>query len=770
MKKLKKSITVLFVVRLLFYLSVTGLVAMHPGIIVSYDRIGIFLWFVIIPLETIIAFIPAPGGKLWAKLILAFFPLVMIPFWVGGFGYETKLLMGAGALSFVLSFLLFYYPRWGKLSVLEPFFLAAVCLRLLNFSRAGEDAAGISMEITPFILVWTLIVFLFHSAIIYFCLHPNSISGIRKEGGIGFLAGSAALIILVFVLPADFVQNAVVPNLLSNPADRMIGESSEWGVPEWETDGRRDARSTLPRGQRGRNPGLRGLSPSDWPGGQGRTGSQPGDGDGAPLQYAVMIVASEVEPVYMGNSFRGRFDPVEGFLPTQGEILNLIPAQRLFSTWFYNVRPYGRRRARQELFSLSILSQRYLPYRPFAVDPTILSEDSGPFRYIHRVISDMHNGDPLSLVRSPVRELRAAERANLSFYLELPLNEDDRLVFSAYLDGVMENWQNNRESLIQRNPYLRNVFQEALWTVTSEYMERIVALLVNFSQYQYNLNPRNNVSVSEMREFLLYTREGDCVEFSNSLALLGRLAGIPSRVVTGYLVAESLQTMAHLRGLAVLQNQIPVLQSFPSRNLFLVTNLHGHSWVQFFIPEYGWLDFEATAFAIPPEGTGDFNTWDVVIPILDETRLFSQIRIFPWRPVLRFLGFTLVLVLIGAYFLRYGRELVLQLGTRRGGREGARYFYLLLLARLAAEGKPIKPASKTVTEYSALFPDTGEVFAPFAALYAELRWRELKTDEEREEKYNNLKQEFEAILSSERRRGLLAFLRRIFSLRGLAYL
>jgi hypothetical protein len=263
---------------------------------------------------------------------------------------------------------------------------------------------------------------------------------------------------------------------------------------------------------------------------------------------------------------------------------------------------------------------------------------------------------------------------------------------------------------------------------------------------------------------------GDCVEFSNSLALLGRLAGIPSRVVTGYLAAQSLQTMAHLRGLAALQSQIPALQAFPFGDLYLVTNMHAHSWTQFYIPDYGWLDFESTSFAIPPLGSGDFNSWDVVIPIIDPNRTFATVRAFPWRPVLRVVALLLALALAAAYALRYGREAVLAFGAKRGGREGARSLYLLLLSRLAAEGKPIKPASKTALEYSELFPETGEEFAAFAASYAELRWREFKDSAEKEERFSRLEQSYSSILASARRRGFIAAIKRIFSLRGLFYL
>jgi hypothetical protein len=195
--------------------------------------------------------------------------------------------------------------------------------------------------------------------------------------------------------------------------------------------------------------------------------------------------------------------------------------------------------------------------------------------------------------------------------------------------------------------------------------------------------------------------------------------------------------------------------------------------VQFYIPEYGWLDFEATMFAMPPSGFNDISTWDVAIPFIDENMTLYQVQVFPWQTLFLSLRFLAVLGLVSIYTLRYGRELILFQASKRGGREGARFLYLLLLARLAADGKAIKPASKTALEYAELFPNTDKGFSPFikfAVIYTELRWREFKNAGEENERFLLLKEEYENILNTTRRKGLCAFLIRIFSLRGLAYL
>ena len=767
--------TILFSLRLLFYLSVSGLVFLHPGIVVTYDRSALILFFFIIPVQSLIAFLPSPEGKFKNKLILALVVLFGFSFIAAGFSprvffsLDNLGIIGLGILAFVLTWLLFYHPRWAFFSVTEPFILGWICFRLLVFSRSGEDAAGESYALTQFIMSWTIIVFLLHSAVIYLCLYPKSTMGIKKEFLLTLTGAIILLSAIIFFVPADFVRNIIIENFLEDRMDRRAGESdNDWGIDE-NSGGRRQGRRTVPGDNEGRTPSLRSLSEYDWPG-DGRSSR----GTDQNQQYAVMVVASKYEPVYMGNSIRGLLDPVHGFIVSPNETFNRLSSQRFFVTWNNSETYSDMGRYEQEIAVLSTLSFKYMPYRPLSIDPTIQYELGGPFRFIHSMVSGVHYGDPMDLLYIPGRPLSARERAELSPYLELPLEQGDLNVFQEHLDKIMEDWEENRSRIMGNN--------------VNESMEKIAAILLGFSDFQYHINFNNTAAISDLLNFITNTREGDCVEFSHTAALLGRMAGIPSRVVTGFLASEGLQTTAHLRGLMALRNSIPFLQEFPFDDLYLVTDAHGHAWPQFYVPGYGWLDFEATAFAIPPIGLGDGNLRDVVIPRLDENRVFSGIRAFPWEAVLRTLITIIMLLLIAAYSMKYGRELYIYQGQKKGGQEGARYLYLLLLAKLASEGKPIKPVSKTAPEYAALFPgdDTADAvdgsnvnagleagsdsFAVFARIYTELRWRSFNDKAEAESRFVALKKEYENILAMHKRKGLLGFIKRIFSLRGLAYL
>ncbi|MDR2493887.1 MAG: transglutaminase-like domain-containing protein [Spirochaetaceae bacterium] len=746
---------VFFFLRLLFPAVLAVVLTVHPAVTVDFDYEFVIV-FILCPLESLIAFLPAPKGRFRYKLILAALAALGVPMTIKGYpfdlsqpDYQFLYPLAAAAVCFVFTLLLFHYPRWGKPAVLEPFFFSFLFLRILRFSRAGEEIAEKSEWITPFVLGATLLVFLLYSAVVYSCLYPAG-AGMNRREGIAAALGIAALSLFMAFVPTDFVRNTVITNLLENRADEMTKESDyEWGI---EKDGGTypHGRKTVPGDNGSDPPGLRELSEYDWPGqgdgkGKGKgKGNRKGDGSGgSDVQYTVMVAASQTEPVYMGDTFMGLFDPLEGFQPTPEEPLNTLPFTRLLSTWV-DQRPAPRRgRVFQEVFSLSTLSQNFLPYRPVEVEPTVLSRNTGPLRFIHRVRSFMYERDPLDLAAASVRELRESEKAGLSLYLEADLRDEDRLVFAEHLAGALKEAE------------------------SAGYAGTVAAILRSFAGFQYNVTDDEDASVPALTRFLTDTREGDCVQFAHSAALLGRLAGIPSRVVTGYLASASLQTKAHRRGLAALRSQIKALQEFPFEDLFLVTTAHAHAWPQFYLPDYGWLDFEATMFALPPMGFGDGNLRDVVIPRIEENP--SPARSFPWRGAGKVLALLGAAALAGAYAVRYGREVFLVLCRRRGGRRGARALYLLLLARLASDGKPFKPDSKTASEYAGLFPDSDPSLRRFAALYSEIRWRYFETREAEDARFRDLAEEYRRVLKTVLRRGVRFRMVRAFSLRALRY-
>ena len=199
--------------------------------------------------------------------------------------------------------------------------------------------------------------------------------------------------------------------------------------------------------------------------------------------------------------------------------------------------------------------------------------------------------------------------------------------------------------------------------------------------------------------------KGTARNFANGTAMLARKAGIPARVVTGYLASEDLQTLNHKQALLYLQEQIPPLQGKDPENLFLVTTSHRHAWVQCWFPHYGWIDFETTSQAMPPSGAGDPNQLDVVIPIITETVRGKSRFVFPWRILLRFILSGGLVFLAGAYG---GKALYLIVLRQRGavsGERGYKALYRLMQIRWADRGHPVREKQMTPREYGELCPE-----------------------------------------------------------------
>ncbi|MBU0500074.1 MAG: DUF3488 and transglutaminase-like domain-containing protein [Gammaproteobacteria bacterium] len=103
--------------------------------------------------------------------------------------------------------------------------------------------------------------------------------------------------------------------------------------------------------------------------------------------------------------------------------------------------------------------------------------------------------------------------------------------------------------------------------------------LVHFNQqpFVYSLRPPL-LGNSPIDEFLFETRRGFCEHYATSFTLLMRLAGIPSRLVTGYQGGEL----------------------NPQGDYLLVRQSDAHAWSEVWLPDRGWVRVDPTG-AVAPE-------------------------------------------------------------------------------------------------------------------------------------------------------------------------
>lgn len=763
----------LFLSRLILYLIAIAVPVFHPAVVVGYDTHSALVWFGLVPLEMGIAYALGPPllrFRTW--LIIAAVPVAATGIAVG-LSASPWVAIGAGTLAFVLTAALFRVgPRLRALFAVEQIALVVLYVRLLDFSRASEDMAAAAEGVTQIVFFLVIAAFLLHGLVVSLVLAggdrslsaplsrqrsprsffrrdkkarrgatstPVDSVGVRRSGrevAIFLAAAVPVLLLTAFVLPSDFVSHNPVMNMLNPPdhdppdsldeqaRDLMDGQSGQS-----DTGGRR-----FGDGEGADNGSdaseLYGMNANDWPDG--------GEGDGQQQQQrAVMIVRSDIDPTYVADGYRDFFDRTRGFTrtdPSEQELNDLV-GKRLAGTWQNPDRTGDRMRTREDITVYSTLEDRVLAYRPYEVEPTVYRPQFHPFSYSYDSTSRVSSAGESEFQR--VDEPDAELENELKEYLDIPLKAEHQAAFEAHID-------------------------EHIGDIPDGYYERIQAILESFSDFQYELGYEDSFRPDHQAEFVSRTRSGDCVEFSVTAGILGRLMGIPSRVVTGYLASSGLQNPAHERGLAVLRENIPDLSDYSLDEMFLVTTSHRHSWVQYYLPEYGWVDFEPTSYAIPPDREGDPNERQVVVPIIEEREAPRESG-FPWSEVADVLLWLVVVAVTTLYLFRWASELYFVWVARGDDDRAVRARYRLLLMYLASLGYELKAAGETAHEYAKRRPET----AGFASAYTMLRY--MPPDRNRQEILAELLEEYRHVRRTIRRRSPLPAIRRVFSLRTLHY-
>ncbi len=111
------------------------------------------------------------------------------------------------------------------------------------------------------------------------------------------------------------------------------------------------------------------------------------------------------------------------------------------------------------------------------------------------------------------------------------------------------------------------------------------------TRYHYALRFRRTRRRDPVVDFLDTNRQGHCEYFASALALLGRAAGVPTRVIGGYRVAE--------------RN--------PFGNYFVVREKNAHAWIEAWDPSRGWVTLDATPASEMPQNQAHESRWTVAL-------------------------------------------------------------------------------------------------------------------------------------------------------------
>ena len=125
---------------------------------------------------------------------------------------------------------------------------------------------------------------------------------------------------------------------------------------------------------------------------------------------------------------------------------------------------------------------------------------------------------------------------------------------------------------------------------TEDYVRQVLDYF-RHEPFRYTLQPQP-LSGDPTDDFLLNTREGFCEHYASSFVVLMRAAGIPARVVTGYLGGDWNNTA----------------------NYLLVRQSDAHAWAEVWLEDRGWVRVDPTS-AIAPE-----RIENNILDALDDTR------------------------------------------------------------------------------------------------------------------------------------------------------
>uniref|UniRef100_UPI00356473CE transglutaminase family protein n=1 Tax=Pseudoalteromonas sp. TaxID=53249 RepID=UPI00356473CE len=152
-------------------------------------------------------------------------------------------------------------------------------------------------------------------------------------------------------------------------------------------------------------------------------------------------------------------------------------------------------------------------------------------------------------------------------------------------------WQaSHYTQLNNANNTKTNALADKLKRQVSSDKQFYTALLDHFAvkKFSYTLTPQPMTGDDTLDQFMFEQQRGFCGHYASAAAYMFRRAGIPARVVSGYLGGE-----------------------FNSKsNTLSVRQYDAHAWVEVYLPSQGWQVFDATAVVAPERLTGSLSEND----------------------------------------------------------------------------------------------------------------------------------------------------------------
>ena len=258
--------------------------------------------------------------------------------------------------------------------------------------------------------------------------------------------------------------------------------------------------------------------------------------------------------------------------------------------------------------------------------------------------------------------------------------------------------------------------------------------------FRYSLSP-GQYKKNDLDQFLFHRRVGFCEHYAASFATLMRLAGIPARVVVGYLGGE--------------YNDLG--------RFFLVRQADTHAWCEVWLPDSGWTRVDPTSVVAPGRAGLDLNTFlarriasgemetgrSAFVTQLTGSAIFTNVRLtwetlnYEWDT--RILGFdadvqesllasvgianrgpflliTEILVVLAVLLVIYAGWMQLRTHSRVGRVKSLYERFCRKAARLGVRRDPWEGPSDFSRRAALLLPDQSERIRQISNIYISLRY------------------------------------------------
>ncbi len=171
--------------------------------------------------------------------------------------------------------------------------------------------------------------------------------------------------------------------------------------------------------------------------------------------------------------------------------------------------------------------------------------------------------------------------SDFSLMLKRPLKKKFRYrlkSFTSYSTGDFRIWE---KAALQLPPFGNKKARmlAGRWRNESSSPEEIVekaGLFFKENNFKYNLQP-SDVRRDPIDNFLFITKNGFCEHYASSFAFLMRAAGVPSRVIGGYMGGTD----------------------NPFGNYIIVRQSDAHAWTEVWLAGKGWVRVDPTSFVAP---------------------------------------------------------------------------------------------------------------------------------------------------------------------------